>query len=563
MTGAEILQLSDGDFWRTWRDLPQADKDAMDFEERTRCIERFRRLSPAQNSAPARSDTAPSDFDKPTIEFIGGELDKAVDAAEQALIRSEEAIYERGEMLVRVVRRPAISSRNFNRAAGAIGLVVVDAAYLVDALTRCATWLKPDSRGGVRRINCPDKVAVTYLSRVGHRNVPRLWAAVDAPTMRPDGTIIQEPGYDPATAILYDPGTVSYPRISERPSKAQADAALEVLEAAVATFPFVEQVDQSVAVAALISSLIRRSLPAAPLIGITAPVMASGKTLLGDVVAIIATGVPAAAMVHPHDEEEAGKLLLSVLAEGEAVVLIDNVERPLEGAWLCAAVTSESYSARLLGRNATAKVPTSCTWIATGNSLSVAGDLRTRALLCRLDPRCERPEERTFQGDLREQMVARRPELVAAGLTVARAFLVSGTPAADVVRPWGRFEMWSERVRAPLVWLGRADPCASLAQLEREDPERLRLLGMLLAWREAFGKVAATARDFVTQAIGNTVLREAVEPVARDRSGQIDALRLGRWLQTRAGRIVAGMEFERAGERQGVALWQVKGEPST
>jgi len=495
---------------------------------------------------------------RPLIEWRAGELDRAVDAAEDVLLKSGERIFQRGDMLVRVIRRAAISARNFRRAAGAIGLFAVDAAFLVDILTHIARWGKPDSRGTLRAINAPDRVASTYLARVGHWRLPRLWAAIDAPTMRPDGTIIQTPGYDEQTGILYDPGSTEYPSIPEHPIRAQAEQALETLDQAVLSFPYVEPVDRSVALATIIGALVRRSLPAAPLTGITAPVMASGKTLLADVVSLIATGVSAAAMVHPHDEEEASKLLLSILAEGEAVVLIDNVERPLEGAWLCAALTSESYAARLLGRNATVKMPTSCTWIATGNALLLQGDLRTRALLCRLDPRCEHPEQREFDGDLREQIAARRPELVAAGLTIARAFLVSGVQTSALVRPWGRFERWSDRVRAPLVWLGLTDPCSSLAQLEQEDPERMRLAAMLRAWREAFDTQPATVREMVDFAVNNPNIREAVDAVARDRSGQLDALRLGRWLQRSAGRIVEAMEFRRDGGRQGVARWSIR-----
>ena len=495
---------------------------------------------------------------RPVIEWRSGKLDRAVDLAESVLTSSGERMYQRADMIVRVVHRPAISVRNFHRQAGAIGLVQVDSAYLVDALTRLAVWARTDARSGaLRAINCPDRVAITYLSRIGCWNLPRLWAAVDAPTMRPDGTILQAPGYDAETAILFDPGELHYPAIPETPTRAQAEAALEDLVEAIGSFPFVENVDRSVALAALVSALVRRSLPAAPLTAITAPVMASGKTLLADVVSIVATGVSAAAMVHPHDEEEASKLLLSILSEGEAIVLIDNVERPLEGAWLCAALTSESYSARLLGRNATVKVPTSCSWIATGNSLVLSGDLRTRALLCRLDPRCEHPEEREFEGDLREQILERRAGLVTAGLTLVRAFLVSGKRVGDVVRPWGRFEAWSERVRAPLVWLGQPDPCASLSQLEQEDPERARLAAMLATWRQVFDDRSATVRELIDIAVRNDNVRETVEAVARDRSGQLDALRLGRWLQRVAGRIVGGLEFRRDGTRQGIVLWRV------
>ena len=73
--------------------------------------------------------------------------------------------------------------------------------------------------------------------------------------------------------------------------------------------------------------------------------MASGKALLADAIAILATGASAPAMKYADKEEEFTKTMLAVLAEGDQVVLIDNVERPLQGETLCMAITSEAASA--------------------------------------------------------------------------------------------------------------------------------------------------------------------------------------------------------------------------
>lgn len=494
------------------------------------------------------------------IQIGDGCLPDVVDEAEQALIAGGVQIFQRGSVLVRPVRHDAVTARRFKRGPGALGLVQVDAPYLVDVLTRAALFHRWDKRtNSWVVVNCPDRVALTYLARVGEWKLRRLWAAIDAPTLRPDGSILQTPGYDEGTGLLYDPGAVTYPDIPSSPTREQAEDALELLCELVSTFPFSETVDRYVAVALILTGLIRRSLPAAPLGAITAPVMASGKTLLADVIALIATGVSAPVMSHPESDEEAGKLVLSILSGGDAVIIIDNIERPLEGSWLCALLTSESYSGRRLGTNAMMQVPTAALWLATGNALQLKGDLRTRALLCRLDPRMEHPEQREFAVDLREEVTRRRPELVAAGLTFMRGFIASGKRPVDFVRPWGRFEVWSDRVRAPLVWLGREDPCASMAQLEREDPERVRHLAMLRAWLAIFGRTPTTVREAIDRALRELPLREAMELVCRDSSGQLDALRAGKWLRHVEGRIVGGAEFRHSGTRQGVALWIVSG----
>lgn len=520
--------------------------------------------SPAAAFAAAESNASKA-FAEATaadgIKWEEGRLSEIVDQAEAALIRSDEKIFARGPMLVRVVRRKALSARNFKRDAGALGLVVVDVPYMVEALCRASNWTKFDRRTeSLRYINAPDRVAITLLARVGKWKFPQLRAVTSTPTLRGDGSILQQPGYDAETGIYYEPGDVDFPRIEERPSEQTAKSALDRLVDCIKSFPFCEPVDLAVAVALMLTALIRRSLPSAPLGAITAPTMGSGKTLLADCIAILANGTSCPVMVLPASDEEAGKLVLSILVECEAVVLIDNIERPLSGDWLCVILTSEQFTQRLLGKNAMASVPTSTLVLATGNSLVLAGDTRTRAILCRIDPRMENPEEREFKGDLRETIAQARPALVADALTVMRWFVASGQRASDVVKPWGRFERWSDFVRAPLVRLGMEDPCLSLKFLERDDPNRARHLSLMLAWQAAFKSDSKLIREAIDLAIhSDVVLREGIEQVARDRSGQLDAMRLGKFMQRHAGRIVRGIEIERGDVVCGSATWRVIG----
>ena len=56
------------------------------------------------------------------------------------------------------------------------------------------------------------------------------------------------------------------------------------------TFPFVAQVDRSVALSGILTALDRRSMATAPLHAFTAPVAGTGKSLLVDIIAMLATG---------------------------------------------------------------------------------------------------------------------------------------------------------------------------------------------------------------------------------------------------------------------------------
>jgi hypothetical protein len=498
------------------------------------------------------------------IKWEEGRLPAIVEQAEQALLAMPQLnVFQRGPMLVRPARAYQRTVRDVARPYAVSPTVrLIEQPLLVEVLTRAAHWLRYDKRRGANvEVNCPKDVAATYLANVGHWRLRHLAGVISAPTLRPDGSILQNPGYDDATGVYLDPCGVDFPAVPDRPTRKQAQQALTELQWPLREFPFLDEVDESVALALVLTSLVRRSLPTAPMGAITAPVMASGKTLLADYVSIIATGASAAAVSFPASEEEAEKVALATLIAGEPIMLLDNVERPLEGAWLCSILTSETYSGRWLGRSEMVSVPSAILVLATGNQLSLVGDLRTRALLCRIDPRIEHPEQRSFDWDLRVWATAHRPEVVAAGLTVMRAYLTSG---AKVQMPqWGRFERWSQMVRAPLLWLDQPDPCANLKQLEDEDPQRAELLQVMEAWHAAFGNEKHIVREVVDWALRETdsdssvgTLREALQQVALDR-GQINSRRLGRWLLRNADRICAGRQFQRAGERQGVVQWQL------
>lgn len=60
------------------------------------------------------------------------------------------------------------------------------------------------------------------------------------------------------------------PPINPKPSRADALAALELLKAAVGTFPFVGRAHKAAWVAMVLTAVVRRNLPTAPLFAISA-----------------------------------------------------------------------------------------------------------------------------------------------------------------------------------------------------------------------------------------------------------------------------------------------------
>src|ERR1700682_1325981 len=128
------------------------------------------------------------------------------------------------------------------------------------------------------------------------------------------------------------------------------------------------------------------------------------------------------------------KAVLAILIAGDAVVLINNVAKPVDSAALCAVLTSANYSDRVLGVSQKVTVPTNATWLLTGNSIEFVGDLTTRVLLSVLDPEVEHPEERPFRRNLAEYIIEHRGDLVSAALTIPLAYLAAGSPAVKARR---------------------------------------------------------------------------------------------------------------------------------
>jgi putative DNA primase/helicase len=275
-------------------------------------------------------------------------------------------------------------------------LIEPSATYLVEVLTRAARFERFD-----RRLNtwvatdCPEKIAVTYLARLGEWRVPTLLGVVHTPTLRRDGSILEKPGFDHASRLLYDPGDAKFAPIPEFPTRNEASAALEVLLQLIEPFKCVGPEDRAAVLAAIITPGVRRSMPHAPLFAITAPVAGSLKSKLVDTASYIWSGHPAPVSSQGgKDGSEFEKRLSASLLAADTLISIDNCGQPLGGDLLCQMLSQLVCRVRIFGTLTNTDAPSNCCLYATGNNLHLVGDLTRRSLLASLDPRCERPEER-------------------------------------------------------------------------------------------------------------------------------------------------------------------------
>ena len=494
----------------------------------------------------------------------GKTLTTTVDRAEAEAIFSGVNFYQRLGTLVRPFKQDVKSGiKGVTIPLGALVLAPVDNQWLARKFATSARWEKMDRkyRAWVPA-DPPERSVKTYLSMAGEWRLDVLKGIVECPTLRHDGSLITQSGYDPVSGLLVDYRDAPV-NVPETPTYEQALAALEFLKTPYAEFSFSEgNLDLSVVLAGLLTAVIRRSLRTAPLTAIDAPMMGSGKGLIVDSIALVATGRAASAVAQGNDEAEDEKRLGALLLRGVPLLNIDNIERPLSGDLLCSALTQETVCIRTLGKSEMSDMPTNLALFATGNNLSAKGDMVRRVLLCRLDPGCERPDARTFTLDLPTWMKANRARMLEAALTVLRAYVVAGRPKQDIP-PYGSFEEWSNWIRSALVWLGMPDPCLTRARLEAEDSVSTALSAILPLWFDAFKSRPMTAAEVVTEVrkVDYAVLRGALMEVAGSRreSDAVDPFRLGHWLRKFKGRVSGGFKLEKAGDEghAKVVFWKV------
>jgi hypothetical protein len=487
------------------------------------------------------------------------------DAALKALSR-DDTIFQRGAALVHIVRggRTVVG---INRPTEARVIAGLPAAVLRERLTCAAKFVveKCTKNGEVERIlvHPPTWSVKAIHARGFYPNIRPLEGLVESAVLRPDGTILETPGYDEGTGLLYLPGD-DIRAIEPDPSREDALVALHVLLDVVCDFPFESESHRSAWLAALLTVIGRHAIDGpVPLFLFDANVRGSGKTLQAETISFIATGRTIPRTPNPRNNEEARKMILAVALSGDPLVLIDNVTGQLGTAALDAALTATVWKDRILKESRIVTAPLMLTWLASGNNVILGANTCRRVCHCRLDCRDERPEEREGfrHPDLTGYVREHRVELLGAALTVLRAYFVAGRPQAKL-RPWGSYEAWSSIIRQCVVWLGLPDPGTTREELRNTADQEARVLGAMLdALREAdpagtgmtsAGIIAAMQRP------GCELLREAVHQLCGTTPERPPSSRsLGNRLQHLKRRVVGGRAIDSCPGRGGFASWRV------
>ncbi len=515
------------------------------------------------------------------------------DQALRVLAAAESNLFERGGVMVQVVKPGCVDPGNANPEAVSVAAPAnddgrermlrpsgtpvarpVQEPRLREMLTRrCEFVHLRQGKSGVepRPVHPPQWLVRALLGRSAWPELPALEGVVEGPVLRADGSVLQTPGYDPASGLFYSPGAHFHP-VPESPSSREVEDALLLLRETVCDFPFQgDDLHFAAWLAALLTPLARTAFEGpAPLSLIDANVPGAGKSLLADVASTILTGRPAARMSYSRDEEELRKAITGIALEATQLVLIDNVSGVFGSATLDRALTAHTWRDRLLGSNEQVEIPLQVTWMATGNNVVLAGDTPRRCLHVRLDSPEERPERRTrFRHPRLLSWVRReRGRLLPAAITLLRAYVEAGRPDQGLPG-WGSYESWSDVVRSAIVWLELPDPAETRDDLDTGVGAEIGLIGDLIAgFDELLADLggSATAREIVgrlaqaeTQDRYKTLRGVLAELFPRLKKGELPtASKLAFKLRTFRGRVVAGASIDRGAKSHRGVSWTVR-----
>jgi hypothetical protein len=273
----------------------------------------------------------------------------------------------------------------------------------------------------------PREVLDAVIAR--ERAFPACLRVVHVPVFAPDGTLCLAPGYHADARIVHKPlpGFV-LPPLSRNPSDDEIALAAATLWKPFQEFPFETDADRIHMIALVLGPFIRELIDGpTPLMLIEKPDAGSGAGLLVDLVSSITLGMWAPLTPVPKAREEWGKTLTSAILKGTPLIVLDNlpIGHMLDADELAVAITASYWDARILGANRMPSLPIRTTWAATATNPTLSRELLRRSVRIRIVPCAERPwlrENNSFAiRDLREWIVANRPQVVHAAISLVQA----------------------------------------------------------------------------------------------------------------------------------------------
>jgi|SRR5215217_4117055 len=426
----------------------------------------------------------------------------------------------------------------------------------------------------------PPRDVVTYVrSHTGLSSLPAFVGVTSCPVVRPDGSVLVERGFDEQTGLWFAPQQdLDIPRVSETPSEAEVEEALQGLWEQLQDFPFVDKASAANILAFPLTLIMRPAIEGhVPLMIVDKPEVGTGASLMVDMLATAIIGKNAGAVGAPDDDDsEMRKLITGALRHSRQIVFFDNVATELKHASLARALTISYWEDRLLGHSIVVRLPQRAAWIATGNNISLSSEIARRTFNVRLDAKMAKPwEGREFIiKDLNRWTKQNRGRLLWCYLTLARNYFAKGRPQCSV-KLIGMFEEWCEVVGAVLELAGVHHFLNNRPELyQRSSAASGDWYALLAAWRQTYVDTPKTTKQVAADLNETdeprfnslrTALPDDFPSIDPNRPDTRLSRRLGSAFAAREGRRFGaeGLHLARDGKQDGAVRWRVRGPGST
>jgi len=426
-------------------------------------------------------------------------------------------------------------------------LVEMDTRTLRFELENAAKFVTVNQqKGGAETICPPPKLVCEYILAMSHYDgFQELTRLVSAPFVAGDGRVITSPGYDDQTGIFYHQAIPLKIPNTEPTEKNLAWAKRLILDELLCDFPFASEADRANAIAYFLLPFCRELINGAtPLHLISAPAQGSGKTLLGEVLSKVFNPLQSICSAPKNLDADAEwrKSITTRLVSQSSHVFFDNVTGKLEVASLAAAITTTTWSDRLLGQNKEITAPNNAAWLITGNNLSLGEDMIRRTVEVRLDSQCENPFERdNFKhSNLRRWVDEQRGNLIAAAIILIRNWINLGKPTPQNLPAIGSFEQWRDVLGGILETANLAGFLQNRQDTtNRVNPEQLLWQSFFGAWYNKHGELPMKPKELYSLAKDCELFDELI--FSKTEKGEITAL--GRRLKQQKDRIFSGFKL--------------------
>lgn len=222
---------------------------------------------------------------------------------------------------------------------------------------------------------------------------------------------------------------------------------------------------------------------------------------------------------------EMGKWLFASARSGEQYLFLDNVDFPLEDAWLEQYLTSSRISGRCLGTSTQEQHSKKSALYITGNRLTMRADMRRRCLVTELFLREFRAEQRVIRDPLDTNRISEEaPRILASLYAMIREWAAKGKPAPTRTHP--SFMEWSKVIGGIVEHAGFACPIPCVDAEMDHDPETADMGRLVAQMNAAEARFGLTFQEVVTLCRNQDLFEGVVPAPGSERRGKTTFSRL-------------------------------------